>query len=262
MVYRTEAVSRYFASLTHYFRSVSAFLVCKGASIHTMHPISHNSHHSTRTAAIFFDLDGTLTDPLVGIATSVQHALNGLGGRERTHQELAAYIGPPLRGTFSLLLETEDPFVVEQAMGLYRERYGVVGLFENEVYPEVPAMLAELHAAGYALYIATGKPRMYAQKIVDHFDLGHFFTGVYGSEFDGRFDNKAELLQHMLEHERIEAGNAVMIGDRSHDIIAARKNNIRSIGITYGYGSRDELTDAGADTILGSPAEIAAHFRA
>ena len=211
--------------------------------------------------ALFFDLDGTLTDPLVGIATSVQHALAGLGGRDRTHAELAAYIGPPLRGTFGMLLETEDPLVIEQAMGLYRERYGVVGLFENEVYPDVPTMLAELHTAGYALYIATGKPRIYAQKIVEHFGLDRFFAGVYGSELDGRFDNKAELLEYMIEHEGISAANAVMIGDRSHDIIAARANGIRSIGITYGYGSREELTDAGADLILGSPREIAAHFR-
>lgn len=213
------------------------------------------------TDAILFDLDGTLTDPLVGIATSVQHALTGLGGQARTHAELAVYIGPPLRGTFATLLETEDPLVVEQAMALYRERYGVLGLFENQVYPEVPAMLRELHAAGYALYIATGKSRIFAQKIVAHFGFTDYFSGVYGSELDGRFDNKAELLEHLLEVEHIDAARAVMIGDRSHDVVAAKANGIPSIGITYGYGSLDELTGAGADTILSSPAEIAAHFR-
>lgn len=223
-------------------------------------PTPNTQHLKPGTDAIFFDLDGTLTDPLIGIATSVQHALTGLGGQERTHAELAAYIGPPLRGTFGMLLETEDPLVIEQAMGLYRERYGVVGLFENEVYLHVPAMLEALHAAGYALYIATGKPRIYAQKIVDHFDLGRYFTGVYGSELDGRFDNKAELLEYILREEHIEAARAVMIGDRSHDIVAAKKNGIPSIGITYGYGPLEELTGAEADTILASPSEIAAYF--
>jgi phosphoglycolate phosphatase len=213
------------------------------------------------TDAILFDLDGTLTDPLVGITTSVQHALHGLGGIPRTQAELARYIGPPLRGTFALLLETEDPLVIEHAMGLYRERYGVLGLFENEVYPGVHAMLTELHAAGYALYIATGKPRIYAQKIVEHFDMHPYFRGVYGSELDGRFDNKAELLEHLLREEKIEAPRAVMIGDRSHDIVAAKANGIPSIGITYGYGSLEELTEAGADRILASPSGIAAHFR-
>jgi phosphoglycolate phosphatase len=213
------------------------------------------------TDAILFDLDGTLTDPLTGIATSVQHALTGLGGRPRTHSELAAYIGPPLRGTFGMLLETEDSLVIEHAMALYRERYGVVGLFENEVYPAVPAMLAELHAAGYALYIATGKPRIYALKIVAHFGFAQYFSGVYGSELDGRFDNKAELLEHLLQVEGIDAARAVMIGDRSHDIVAAKANGIPSIGITYGYGPLEELTGAGADIILASPTEIAAFFR-
>lgn len=210
--------------------------------------------------AILFDLDGTLTDPVEGITRSIQHALERLGAQNRTRADLAAYIGPPLRGTFGLLLETEDPLVIEQAMTLYRERFAVLGLFENAVYADVPEMLARLHALHYPLYIATAKPRIYAGQILEHFSLAHYFTGIYGSELDGRYDDKAELIAYLLRHEQLVPETTVMVGDRSHDIVAAKRNGIRAIGVTYGYGTHKELMQAGADLICRSPADIVALF--
>lgn len=212
-------------------------------------------------AAILFDLDGTLTDPLEGITRSIQHALASLGGAPRTQAELATYIGPPLRGTFAFLLETEDPLVVERAMHAYRERFAVLGLFENQVYPGVSEMLAALRALGYTLYIATSKPRIYAEKILEHFSLAQHFTRIYGSELDGRYDKKAELIEYLLQHERLLPVSSVMVGDRSHDIVAAKQHGIRSIGVTYGYGTHEELMEAGADYLCGTPTEIVALFR-
>ena len=210
--------------------------------------------------AILFDLDGTLTDPLEGITRSIQHALERLGARNRTRAELAAYIGPPLRGTFAFLLETQDPLAIERAMSLYRERFSAIGLFENEVYADVPDILARLQSMRYALYIATAKPGIYAEKILEHFSLARYFTAIYGSELDGRYDDKAELIAHILRQERLAPDTTVMVGDRSHDIVAARQNGLRSIGVTYGYGTYEELVEAGADRICRTPADILAYF--
>lgn len=211
--------------------------------------------------AILFDLDGTLTDPVEGITRSIQHALDNLGGQNRTRAELAAYIGPPLRGTFAFLLETEDPLVIEHAMSLYRERFSVSGLFENEVYADVPEMLATLVARGYRLYVATSKPRIYATRIVAHFSLAQYFIGVYGSELDGRFDNKGELIAYLLQQEHLLPAATAMVGDRSHDIVAAKQNGLSAIGVSYGYGSYDELVEARTDHICRSPADVVAAFR-
>ena len=145
-------------------------------------------------------------------------------------------------------------------MSLYREPFSVTGLFENDVYAGVPEMLAALRAMRHTLYIATSKPRVYAERIVEHFSLAPYFAGVYGSELDGRFDNKGELLAHLVRHEALSPATTVMVGDRSHDIVAAKQNGLRSIGVTYGYGSYDELVQAGADRICHSPADIVAYF--
>jgi len=218
----------------------------------------HNRH--ARLSAILFDLDGTLTDPLEGITRSIQHALEKSGAPSRTTDELARFIGPPLRGTFAYLLETQDPPAVESALRLYRQRFAAVGLFENTVYDGVPEMLEALQRNA-KLFVATSKPRVFAERIVEHFGLARFFAGVYGAELDGRFDDKTELLAHLLDSERLLPGTTTMVGDRSHDIVAAKRNRLRSIGVSYGYGTDAELRDAGADHICASPAELVAFFR-
>jgi phosphoglycolate phosphatase len=205
---------------------------------------------------VLFDLDGTLTDPREGITRCIQFALEKLGRPIPPQSELEAYIGPPLRGTFASLLESNDVEMVETAVRFYRERFSTVGLFENELYADVPLMLESLRAASRRLFVATSKAGIYAGRILEHFGLAPFFEGVYGSTLEGRFDNKSELLKHLLDNESLAAAETAMVGDREHDVFAAHQNGIIAIGITYGYGTRRELATAGADALCDSPAEV------
>ncbi len=212
----------------------------------------------TPIQAILFDLDGTLLDPATGITRSIQHALGRLEQPILTRAELLSCIGPPLRQSFATLLHTSDPARVELAMTLYRERYATVGLLENELYPGIPELLAQLNQRPARLFLATAKPHVYARRILAHLGLTHFFAGVYGSELDGRHENKWDLLAYLLAQEGLSAAATLMIGDRAHDIQAAQRNGIRSLGVTYGYGSVAELRAAGADGLVECVAGIAA----
>jgi phosphoglycolate phosphatase len=216
-----------------------------------------DSYTVARTV-LLFDLDGTLTDPRPGLVGSIRYALERLGAACPSDEALASYIGPPLRGTFAALLATTEPGRIEDAMRLYRERYGVAGLFENAVYAGIPETLAELAATTARRYIATAKPAVFARRIADHFGLARHFDGIYGPELDGRFDAKADLIAHLLAAEGVAAANAVMIGDRANDIAAARANRVRSVGVLWGYGSAAELTDAGADALCAAPGDLSA----
>jgi len=207
---------------------------------------------------LLFDLDGTLTDPRAGIVRCIRFALDGLGAPCPADDALAACIGPPLRGAFADFLGTSETGVIEEAMRLYRQEYAATGLFENEVYAGVPEMLAACRATSATAFVATGKPEVYAARIVRHFQLDHHFARVYGVDLAGRFDDKAVLLAHLLAEERVRAADAVMVGDRAADILAARANGVRSIGVLWGYGSAAELGGAGADRLCARPAELAA----
>ena len=209
------------------------------------------------TSVLLFDLDGTLTDPRVGMVRSIRFALDRLARPCPSDDVLASFVGPPLRGTFAVLLDTEDRARIEEAMSLYRERYADVGLFENCVYDGVPEMLEAARGAASALFIATSKPAVYADRIVKHFGLDHHFAGVYGAELDGRFDHKTDLLAHVVITERVAPETAVMVGDRASDVLAARTNGIRSIGVLWGYGSEQELVGAGPEALCASPDELA-----
>ncbi len=212
---------------------------------------------STQKAlTLFFDLDGTLSDPSEGITKSVQHALQCLGRPYPDKSELQRYIGPPLRWTFPRLLGTDDSDLVETAIGYYRERYETVGLFENEVYPGVPELLQQLREDGYPLYVVTSKPTVYADRIIRHFGLDHFFIDVYGPELDGRFDEKSELVAFILCKRTLDPRRTVMIGDRARDVESGRTNGTRTIGVTYGFGSLAEIATAQPDEICHHPAEI------
>ena len=210
------------------------------------------------TPALLFDLDGTLTEPRAGIVRSIQHALERLARPCPPEAELAACIGPPLRGTFGRLLATADRALIERAMALYRERFAVVGLYENEVYTGIPGMLDGLGRGGRRMFVATSKPAVFAERIVRHFALDRYFAGVYGPDLDGRWDDKTDLLAHLLASERLAAEAVVMIGDRHADIVAAKTNGVRSIGVLWGYGSREELLGAGADALCAVPAALPA----
>jgi phosphoglycolate phosphatase len=211
---------------------------------------------AVRRAALLFDLDGTLTDPRAGIVASIRHALGRLDRPSPDDDTLATFIGPPLRGTFAGLLATDDPALIERAIVFYRERFADTGLFENHVYPGIPAML-EAVAPGRK-FVATVKPTVFAERIVRHFGLAHHFAGVYGAELDDRLDDKADLLAHLLRRERLAAAGTVMIGDRAGDVRAARANGVASVGVLWGYGSERELAEAGADRLCASPAGLVA----
>ena len=211
-----------------------------------------------RARALLFDLDGTLTDPRTGIVRSLRHALDRLECPSPPDDVLATFIGPPLRGTFAKILETSSAELIERAVALYRERFGTIGLFENEVYPGVPEMLDAARRLAPAAFVATSKAAVYAERIVKHFGLAHHFARVYGSELAGRFDDKSELLPHLLAAEGIAPGAAVMIGDRAVDVLAARAAGVPSVGVLWGYGTAAELAEAGADLVCASPAELPA----
>ena len=210
-------------------------------------------------STVFFDLDGTLTDPKEGITRCIQYALEQLGGPDFSQDELVSCIGPPLRESFGRLLQTDNKERKEQALKLYRGRFATVGLFENSVYPGVRELLADL--GSMRVFLATSKPRVYAERILAHFGLAAYFHGIYGSEMDGRFEKKPDLLRHMLTSEHLSAESTLMVGDRDHDIIAARKNACGAMGVTYGFGSIEELSSAQADHLCHSLEEVAAFLR-
>ncbi|WP_212522722.1 HAD hydrolase-like protein [Actibacterium sp. MT2.3-13A] len=205
---------------------------------------------------VFLDLDGTLTDPKPGITRSVVHALESLGLGAPDPDSLNWVIGPPLVESFEKL-GAPDP---QAALAAYRARYTDVGLYENRVFDGIPEVLAGLRAAGHVLHLATAKPHVYARRITAHFGLARHLTLEFGPELDGTRNDKADLLTHALEITGARAEASVMIGDRHHDIDAARAVGMKAIGVLWGYGPRAEL--AGADRLVATPAEIGPAVRA
>ena len=191
---------------------------------------------------ILIDLDGTLTDPKVGITTSARYGLEKIGHPISDEINIDWIIGPPLKASLAKILNVEaDHVLAEQALMGYRERFAVKGLYENHVFEGVAETLAELKRRGYRLFVATAKPTVYAKQILEHFDLAQYFTDIYGSELNGERTNKAELIQYILEQQKLQADQCLMVGDREHDIFGARQNGIDTIAVNYGYGSQEEL---------------------
>lgn len=207
--------------------------------------------------SVLFDLDGTLTDSFVGITRSLQHVLEKLGRIAPSAEDLRWCIGPPIHSNIAVLLDTDDAALIEQGIELYRERYGASGKFESELIEGIPETLSTLAQGGVFMAVATSKLKTFAAEIIEHFGLGGYFHAVHGSELDGSNSVKAELIAHILADEDLDAANAVMIGDRSHDIVGARANGVASIGVLWGFGDRAELVEAGADHIAARPAELA-----
>ncbi len=203
-----------------------------------------------------FDLDGTLTDPFEGITRSIQYALEKMGAPVPEQQDLRWCIGPPLWDSFEVLLNTSDRSVQDRAVAFYRERYTVEGLYENALIDGIADIVADLDSAGVRLFVCTSKPHAYAGKIVGHFGLLPHFGKVYGSELDGTRSAKADLIAHILKEESLTADNCVMIGDRKHDLIGANANGVASIGVLWGYGSREELEAEKPARIAENPNDI------
>jgi phosphoglycolate phosphatase len=203
---------------------------------------------------LLLDLDGTLVDPAPGILGCCRHALAEFGVFPAETGNLRWVIGPPIRETFRRLLDGRGD--VEEAVRLYRERYSDRGLYEAAVYPGVLEALACHRSRGTCLLLCTSKMRSFARRVVDHFGLAPYLSGVYGAEPDGRFEDKAELIGHLLEAEGLEPDDVCMVGDRKHDVIAAATHGIPTIGVLWGFGGRDELEAAGAELLIERPGEL------
>ena len=205
---------------------------------------------------LFFDLDGTLIDPKIGITTCLQYALKKLSVPVPDADELLWCIGPPLYRSLAELLQTTDDRLIDTGVQFYRERFGAVGKYEATLYQGISATLQRLKSKGFHLYIATSKPRVFAEEILRHFEVAEYFTTVHGSELDGRLNEKADLLAHALNIEQLAADDCWMIGDRKHDVIGANANKMDCIGVLYGYGSREELVNGGARHLAATPDEL------
>jgi len=208
------------------------------------------------TRAVLFDLDGTLTDPKLGITNSIQHALRKRGHPVPHADALEPFIGPPLEQSFRELLGL-SPGDARQALADYREYFEVAGWRENRVYDGIPELLAGLRGKGARLVLATAKPTVFAERILSHFELAEHFDAVVGSHLDGRRVEKRELIADALATlSGVDSGSAVHVGDRSHDVLGARANGIASIAVAWGYGTREELVRAEPDSLCESVAAL------
>ena len=189
---------------------------------------------------VLFDLDGTLTDPREGITRSIQYGLSKMGIDEPDLSKLEHFIGPPLLQAFMEFYSFSEAQAWE-AVGYYRERFSVTGLYENHVFDGVTPLLEELVGQGRQLYIATSKPQIYAREIARHFDFAKHFNVIYGSELDGTRTNKIELIAHLMAEQGLDPAQTLMIGDRKHDLIGARQNGLDAAAVGYGFGSFEEL---------------------
>ena len=198
---------------------------------------------------ILFDLDGTLTDPALGITNSVMHALKRFNIPLPPRDELYKFIGPPLAESFERYYGFSD---VQKSVEVYREYFSINGLFENEIYDGIDNLLKTLQEKGHKIFLATSKPEIYAKQILEHFKIDKYFTDAVGSLLNGNRVEKGEVIAYLLKKHNIT--DAIMIGDRCFDIAGAKENGIKSIGVLYGYGTEDELKDA--DFIVSSVTDL------
>lgn len=209
-----------------------------------------------RKQYVLFDLDGTLTDPGVGITKSVQYALKSYGIDVPDLSVLYPFIGPPLKDSF-MKYYGFSPEKSMEAIGRYREYFTTAGMFENVVYDGIPQMLTHLKAAGKTLLVATSKPEAFAVQILEHFHLMSYFAFVGGASMDEVRVKKSEVIEYILESVCItDRSQAVMVGDREYDVFGARQCGIDTIGVLFGYGSRKELEQAEAWKIAGTVEEL------
>ena len=198
---------------------------------------------------ILFDLDGTLTDPGIGITNSVAHALAHWNIEVKDRAELYKFIGPPLSDSFMRYYGFSEEDAIH-AIAVYREYFSVKGLYENEVYPGIPELLSALKAAGKTVVLATSKPEGFAVEILRHFGLYDYFDIIAGASMDESRNKKADVIAYAISQmKNPDLSRMIMIGDREHDILGAKQIGIDSIGVLYGYGDRDEHEKAGATYI-------------
>lgn len=199
---------------------------------------------------VLFDLDGTLSDPKIGITKSVQYALHRMGIDEPQIDKLECFIGPPLHDSFAEYYNFDEE-QIQKAIEFYRERFKEKGMFENELYSHIPYLLKALKEQGITLVVATSKPTIFAKEILEYFNIDQYFELVIGSNLDGTRTSKTEIIQYILDqYKENKLSDFIMIGDRKHDIIGAINTGIDSIGVAYGYGSLEELTQSNPTYIV------------
>ncbi|MBA5851150.1 HAD family hydrolase [Clostridium sp. cel8] len=193
---------------------------------------------------ILFDLDGTLTDSKEGIIKSVQYSLKKYGINVKNLDELQKFIGPPLKDSFMTYYNFDESKAL-CAIDYYREYFKDKGIFENKVYKDVEKMLSALKENGFKIILATSKPTIFAEKIIKHFNLQGYFDNVVGSNLDGSRGKKGQVIKYIMDNYlKGKHGETIMVGDRKHDIIGARENNIDCIAVSYGYGSLNEIKNS------------------
>ena len=205
---------------------------------------------------ILFDLDGTLTDNTEGIVRSMQYALDRLGRPHLEETEMRGFISASIHPTFVKLLNTQEDAVIEEGIRFFRERFSEVGLLENEVYQGVPELLDALCQNDCKLYVVTSKPKIYSERVIKHFALDRWFIDIFGPSLEERQYTKAKLIETALANHKLAAEHTVMVGDRREDIIAGKTNGTRTIGVTYGSGSHEEIAGSTPDYICHSPYDI------
>ena len=209
------------------------------------------------TCSVLLDLDGTLIDSQPGIFASCLAALRALGHEPDETLDIKRFIGPPLEDTMRVLLQTYEDDRVDEAVAAYRRYYGESGFLGSEPYPGIGSSLGEMQQAGLRIYLATSKRETFAKRILQHLGFATYFDGIHGSIPGGGLDHKPELLAHILSQRDVSPSRSLMVGDRRHDISGAHAVGMRSLGVLWGYGTRDELETAGADRLVESTADLA-----
>ncbi|MGL5245584.1 MAG: HAD family hydrolase [Sarcina sp.] len=205
---------------------------------------------------VLFDLDGTITNSKLGITKSVQYSLNHFNINVENLDDLCNFIGPPLKDSFMKFYDFEEDKALDAIMK-YREYFAEKGIYENELYENIEDVLSTLKENGKTIILATSKPQVFAEKILQYFNLSHYFSYICGSELDGNRTKKGDVIKHALKENKItDMNSVVMIGDREHDVIGAKESNIHCIGVLYGFGDYDELSKAGADCIVNDIDEL------
>jgi phosphoglycolate phosphatase len=204
---------------------------------------------------ILFDLDGTLADSRDGITSCLLHALADAGVPAPARDDLFPYIGPPLAASLATLLGTNDPARIERAIAVYRQRYEEAGILQHVLYPGIVDMLSALRDDGHSLGIVTAKPRVYATRIIEHLGLDALVPRVLGPDLSARRYTKETLIRRACAEWAISTGG-VVVGDRADDVSGAKANALQAIGVTWGYGSVDELRAARPDRLVDQPADV------
>ena len=206
-----------------------------------------------KQSALLFDLDGTLTDSGEGVINCVQLALRHFGIPCEDRQALRYFVGPPLRVSFPHFGVPADR--VEEAVAIYRSRYIPVGIYENKVYPGIPALLSALRDRGFPMYVATSKPESMAVEVLRRFGLEGFFTRICGANLEGSRDSKEDVIRYLLE-QLPEGQPPLMIGDTIYDVEGAAAFGIPTVGVRWGYGDPEEMLRAGAAAVLDTPEDL------